>query len=148
MDYYEIYDETDDQMILQIKDFTSSDPKYAIAVASGKPLHKGNDLTELGLLENSIINLWKDKMSINYKGIVVIDITNFPYIETALCEYSKLPADPTADEIARYPELANDTFNQDVRKTADIDWSQKIVKIPYVLVNLNNNFTGLKLCPI
>lgn len=120
--------------IIKINDYTSSNIKHAMAVATGQQLNSDNDLKDLpGIYEFSILSYFKTEITElrrkNKKFIFICDITNFPYC----CCY----IDPTDDKFK--DDLYK--FGRDIQKLWDYYDKNKIITI---VVNIHIPHTGLK----
>lgn len=120
--------------IVRIDDYTSTNVKHAMAVASGQPLNANNDLIDLpAIYENACIKYFSEEILMlrkqNKKFIFICDITNFPYC----CCY----IDPSDNKF-----VGDETkFGLDIQNLWD---SYDKTRVIMVLVNVHVPFTGLK----
>lgn len=120
-----------------IVDGISVNPIIANAIATSTPLGK-SIVKEIGLeAENTIVSYYQKKVKFEEdRMMIVFDLDEFPYIKTYVDRRD--PNEMYAGE--------NDKFSNDVKQTYNT-YDQK-TQIPVILVNLDINFTGLKVIPL
>jgi hypothetical protein len=118
----------------QLVDYSSTETKYALSVASGDQLGKDNKLIDLSASKEFELMMYqKDTIqklrAEKTKFIFVIDITNFPYIG---CNFDL--RDPTIN-------ASQDQFDKDLTTQWNNYSHDKVLTI---VVNLHLPHTGLK----
>ena len=123
----------------QVTDVISTVPIYSIAVTMGCDLQEHNKLTDIGpVAEAFVIKVMSQELkATTQRKLIVIDITNFPFISTYV-------------DYRDQTELHKDTnqFSRDVIRV----WSEHAPNtIPTIIVNVTSMeapSTTLKLLPV
>ena len=123
-----------------VTDVSTMNPKYYLAVALSKPMEEENDLEDLNAMaEVYIVLCMKEEiMSSEKKKLLVIDLSNFPYISSYI-DYRDQTIVNLGDE---------SKFGKDVIEAWNGQTSEVIPAIIVNTANMKDTFTALKYVPL